>query len=147
MKEIIKITDRQKETFFDLSIYDILDKINIRCNKWVEGVFINIYVPEEIETSNLKSDLDYLFSEAIWLISLAESFNYKLTSKQFVEDLYNEYMEDFKNLINNSDYNKLENRLYTEEEKEANRVRSNDLAMNILKNLDFILKKKKRLIE
>lgn len=135
MKPLYTLTDKDRETYFDLLIYDILDKIDTRCKKWVEGVFINIVVPEEIETDNLKSDLDYLFSEAIWLISLAENFNYNLDSKQFVEGLYLEYTaekEGFKNLISNSDYNKKEHRLYTEEEKKLNRE------MEILNNLDLI---------
>ena len=141
MKPLYTLTDKNKETYFDLLIYDILDKIDIRCKKWVEGVFINIVVPEEIETDNLKSDLDYLFSEAIWLISLAENFNYSLDSKQFVESLYSEYTaekEGFKNLISNSDYNKKEHRLYTEEEKKLNREKVNKIAMEILNNLDLI---------
>ena len=141
MKPLYTLTDKNKETYFDLLIYDILDKIDIRCKKWVEGVFINIVVPEEIETDNLKSDLDYLFSEAIWLISLAENFNYDLDSKQFVESLYSEYTaekEGFKNLISNSDYNKKEHRLYTEEEKKLNREKVNKIAMEILNNLDLI---------
>ena len=141
MKPLYTLTDKNKETYFDLLIYDILDKIDIRCKKWVEGVFINIVVPEEIETDNLKSDLDYLFSEAIWLISLAENFNYNLDSKQFVESLYSEYTaekEGFKNLISNSDYNKKEHRLYTEEEKKLNREKANKIAMEILNNLDLI---------
>ena len=141
MKPLYTLTDKNKETYFDLIIYDILDKIDIRCKKWVEGVFINIVVPEEIETDNLKSDLDYLFSEAIWLISLAENFNYSLDSKQFVESLYSEYTaekEGFKNLISNSDYNKKEHRLYTEEEKKLNREKVNKIAMEILNNLDLI---------
>lgn len=140
MKPLYELTDKNKETYFDLLIYDILDKIDIRCKKWIEGVFINIVVPEEIETNNLKSDLDYLFSEAIWLISLAENFNYKLDSKQFVESLYSEYTaekEGFKNLISNLDYNKKEHRLYTEEEKKINREKVNKVAMEILSKLNL----------
>ena len=132
MKPLYTLTDKNKETYFDLLIYDILDKIDIRCKKWVEGVFINIVVPEEIETDNL-------FSEAIWLISLAENFNYNLDSKQFADSLYSEYTaekEGFKNLINNSEYNKKEHRLYTEEEKKVNREKANKIAMEILNNLD-----------
>ena len=139
MKSLIKITDNNKETFFNLQIYDILDKIEKRCEKWVKGVFIKVYVSEEIETNNLCNDLDYLFSEAIWLIELAESFNYKMESKQFLEHKYKDYTsikEGYKKLMT-LNYNIKQHRLYTEEEMKVNRDKSNKIAMDILKNISF----------
>ena len=88
---------------------------------------------------NLKSDLDYLFSEAIWLIGLAESFNYKMESKQFLEHKYKDYTsikEGYKKLMA-LNYNIKEHRLYTEEEMKVNRDKSNKIAMDILKNISF----------
>lgn len=71
MKPFVKISRQSKSTYFSLCIYDILDKIKDRSNKWFNEVFFEKIVPESIYTGNLLMDLDYMFSEGIWLAELA----------------------------------------------------------------------------
>jgi|GEM_PF-4995179 len=138
MEALIELTKSSKETYFNLQIYSLLDKIDKRCDKWIDGVFINVYVPEEIETRNLLMDLDYIFTEAIWLIEIAESFGYNIDSKQFLESNYNDYVnEGFKRLINPHKYSITEHRLYTEDEIKESNKRMNETTMRILKEMDF----------
>jgi hypothetical protein len=108
MKPLLTLKDHHKETYFNLQVYDLIEKIETRCSKWLNGVFMEVYVPESIETSNLCMDLDYFFTQAIWLIELAESFGYNLESKEFIERMYDDYTssdEGYKNLIDYTAYN------------------------------------------
>lgn len=140
MKPLYNITHQSKECKFNSFIYDILTEIDQLANKWFLEVFIEPkdYICESILSRNLIDDLDYLFSECIWLIELGEKQNFKIDSKEFVESQYNSYVTiGYKGLVSDSRYNRLENRVNTEKEIKDNSDRMNAVMKRILNEIDF----------
>jgi hypothetical protein len=136
MKPLLTLKDDAKATFFNLQVYDMLDKIEKRCAKWLHGVFVEVYVPEYIETSNLCMDLNYMFTQCIWLIEQGEQYG-EINSIDFVERMYNDYTsskDGYKKLMD-STYNITEHRLFTAEEITANQNRGREIMMELLNEL------------
>ncbi len=134
MKPLYDLNKKSKETKFDLIIFEILDSINERVSQWFESVYINTnYTTEEIETSNLLCDLDYMLTECIWLIELGESLDYKLDSKGFIETIYSDYTEKgFKSLVNDLRFDRVNDKVFTDDEIESNRIRSNEMMKKLM---------------
>lgn len=140
MKPLYEITHESKETKFDLFVYDILQEIENLSNKWFEEVFINHkeYIPTEILDYNIIQDLDYLLTEAIWLIELGESLSYKMDSKQFVESTYNSYTTDgFKTLVTDPRFDIRNNKVFSPDEITQNKKRMNETMKRIISEIDF----------
>lgn len=121
-----------------------MKKIDERTEEWIDGVFFKKIVPEEIYTRNLLMDLDYIFSEGIWIIRLAEKekMDIKDVKKSFGEKYktYTKKKDGYRMLVHNEKYNSREHRIWTDAEIKKNREQTNKIANEIL---DEILKAKK----
>lgn len=140
MKPLYKLTEKNKSTYFSLCIGDIGLKITDRCNKWFTDVFINksSYIGEDVYTDNLLLDLNYMFSQALWLIKLAkrEKFDVK-DSKSHIEHLYKIYTgrDGHRGLVTDERYNSLEHRVWTDDEILVNKKRVSEVVQKIWEEL------------
>jgi len=140
MKPLYKLTDRSKVVFLNKIVHDIMDSINDRINLWFENSYILKQVGEsdEISLSNLKDDLDYLFTKGIWFIDQNKTID-KCTI-DFFKTLYNNYTSSdvgFRLLINHKQYNLKENKLMTKAESIVYHKKINDYAIKLLNDLDI----------
>ena len=142
MKSLYKLTDKNKSTYFSLLIYDLMDKIDKRTEEWFDDVFFKKIVPEEIYTRNLLMDLDYIFSEGIWIIKLAEKekLDIKDVKKSFGEKYKTYTKNGYRMLVHNEKYNSREHRIWTDSEIKENKERMSKIANEIL---DEILQEEK----
>lgn len=136
MKPLYYLTDKNKSTYFSLLIYDITKKIQERANEWFEGVFKEKIVPEDIYTGNLLADLDYLFSEGIWLVELAEKNQLDIESaKRALTDDYKKYTKSkvgYRYLVHKHEYSARENRVLSKKELTKRDKQINKIAKGIL---------------
>lgn len=140
MKKLTNITHKNKETYFNLLISDILKKIDEEADEWFHETFIDHkdYIPKEILERNLKMNLDYLFSEAIWLIELGESLGFEIDFKCFLESKYKQYTKDeygYRLLVNDRRYDSLNHRALTKRQATLREKRINKIAKEYLQNL------------
>jgi hypothetical protein len=124
MKILYEITDSSKQNFFSLALYEINDNIEKRANEWFNKTFLEPkdYIPNELLVANLKMDINYLLSKAIWLIKLSESLGYVSDAKRFIEMTYDIYTKDengYRLLVRNRLYCGYTNKLLTESEANA----------------------------
>lgn len=155
MKSLYKLTDKNKSTYFSLRIHDIGEEITKRSTQWFNEVFFtkSIYIDEETYTNNLLLDLNYMFTQALWLIKLAkkEKLNVK-DAKHHIQNLYNYYSckngfglkkNGYRMLVNDERYNAFEHRLWTEEEIKINKEKSSAVVKKIWAELEAKEKKAK----
>ncbi len=141
MKPLYNLTDKSKETFFSLSIYDILAKIEKQADEWFVDTFLEPkeYIPNELLIRNLKDNLDYLFTEAIWLINLCAALGYEVKdSKRSVKEAYDKYTakeDGYRYLVHNRRYDVHENKLLTEEESVERQKQINKIMLDMFKEL------------
>lgn len=139
LKQIIPIVERDIETFFTLSLYEEMSSIESRLNKWVEEVFIESKIVDEcILTSNLISDLDYMFSKGVWIIEHTKTLNIVLDNERFFSDSYKTYTgspNGYRNLVTHTHYCSTEHRILTDFESEQRKQRINETALKILEDL------------
>lgn len=112
MRPLIELSDKDKETHFNLQISDLMNDIDQRFDQWLNSVLAVTNIPEEIETRNLISDLNYHFSKGIWLIQLGESLGYSIDLKDSFEHMYHRYTssdEGYKALIDPIKYYLIKN--------------------------------------
>ena len=133
--------DKNKETLFNLQVYDVINKIEKHAQEWFVESYIDVkdYIPQDILTSNLKDNLDYLFTEAIWWIELGESFGYNIDSKRFVKTLYDDYTsceDGYKNIVRDERFCRHENRVYSENEIKENNNRMNEIMCKIIADIN-----------
>ena len=136
MKPLYNINDKNKQTYFNLCVLEILDKIDERTAEWFKDVFIEPKIVDEAcLTSNLKQDIDYLLSQAIWLINLGKSLGYVIDAEQFVQSKYNTYTESptgYRMLVQDERYNRHKHKLYTEAQVIKNREKCNKIMRKLL---------------
>lgn len=136
MKPLYNIADNQKQTYFNLCVLEILDKIDERTDEWFNDVFIKPKIVDEAcLTANLKQDIDYLLSQAIWLINLGKSLGYVIDAERFVQSKYDTYTASptgYRMLVHDERYNRHKHKLYTEAQVEKNREKSNKIMRKIL---------------
>ncbi len=140
MKPLYELNNEMKETKFDSFVFDILEEIDKLTDKWFDESFINKldYIPNEVLDHNLCSNLNYLFTEAIWLIELGKSLGYSMDSEQFVQTNYDTYTTNgFKHLVNDKRYDRVNNKVFTKKEVKEREKRSNELMKKIFDDLDL----------
>jgi len=140
MKKLTTFNDKNKEAMYNIFLYSVLDKIDAKCEEWFQDTFINEkIVHDELLVDNLKTDLDYLFTEAIVIIEDAEKLGVRLDSIDALEFLYKTYTEKkdgYRFLVKNRLYHAIDNRLLTEKEAKEREDRCNKRAMEILGNIN-----------
>jgi predicted nucleic-acid-binding protein len=140
MKALYNITDKSKETAFNSFIFDVLEDIEKKANDWFRETFLEPkdYISKDVLIENLRDDLDYLFTKAIWLIEMGESKGFDMDSKQFVESAYKTYTEKengYRFLVNHRQYDAHNNALLTKRQATAREKRTNKIAMDILMSI------------
>lgn len=136
MKHLYDLCDDSKECFFSQSIYDILDEIQQRCNKWFTESFIECPEYEQFETPNTIADLNFLFTKAIWISEMATQQGYKPTALQFLETNYNDYIKHgHRYFVTDPRFNNKENRINSESEIVANKRRVDELGKQAVEEL------------
>jgi hypothetical protein len=125
MKPLYNLSDSNKKVILNGKVYDILKDIDKRTDKWFDEVFSenSPYKCEEISTRNLLDDIDYMLTEAIWLIEVIEGMGFECEPKRFVESIYNTYTESengYRFIIRNRYYNPFEHRVWTDLELKSN---------------------------
>ena len=140
MKPLYKLTEKNKETKLSLVIYSVLEEIETKANEWFKEVFIEPkdYISSDILTSNLKQDIRYLLTQAIWLVDLSKSQGYNVECERWVESLYKVFTAKptgYRYLVTDERYNKQKNKVYTPEQVKENKKRSNEIALKILAEL------------
>lgn len=136
LKPLYNFTLQNKSTYFSLLIYDIHKNIDSKCEKWFKGVFKEKIVPEDIYTNNLLMDLDYLFTEGLWVIEVANNLklDVKDSSRRLIES-YKKYTakeDGYKDLISSNYYNKHKHRPYTKTEIKKRNVELNRIAKEVM---------------
>jgi hypothetical protein len=121
MKALYELNKIDKQNNFHLFVYRLTDEIRDKANKWFEEALKgDIKYPEEVLIDNLRADLDYIFSEAIWIIELGESQGFNMDEpKKHLKFYYERYTREehgYRFLVNNPYYDAYENKLLTEEE-------------------------------
>lgn len=129
--------NKNKETLFNLRVYDVIDNIDKKIQEWFNETYIDVkpYIPNDVLVGNLLDNLDYMFTEAIWWIELGESLGYNMDSKRFVESMYNTYTSNpdgYKDLVRDERFCKRENRLYSDEEIKKNNEEMKKLSLEIV---------------
>ena len=140
MKALYEINHKHKETTFNLLVHDVIDEIENKANTWFVETFLEPkdYIPKELLIDSLCSDLDYLFSKAIWLVELGESQGFDLNFKQFLESKYKTYTEKengYRFLVSHRQYDAHNNILLTKRQATAREKRMNKIAMDILMSI------------
>jgi hypothetical protein len=145
MKPLYNLSNSHKENILNGMVYDILKQIDKRTDKWFDEVFSenSPYKCEEISTRNLLDDIDYMLTEAIWLIEMIENLGFECTPKRFVESIYNTYTEKedgYRFIIRNRYYNPFEHRVWSDDElkerdEELSRI-SKEVINEILNEID-----------
>ena len=121
MKPLYELNKTNKQTYFNLLVYRLMDQIKEKANKWFEEALKgDIKYPEEVLIDNLRADLDYIFSEAIWIIELGESQGFDMnTVKGFLQSYYEIYTDSehgYRFLVENRLYDANKNILLSEDE-------------------------------
>lgn len=147
MKPLYKLSSQNKSTYFSLCIGKIGQEITKRCDEWFTQVFLEKSIPvtEDILTDNLLLDLNYLFSEAIWLIKLAKKENLDVKdSNRHLQFLYDRYSgkdklgpNGYRRLVSDKRYNSREHRLWTETEIKNNEKRNNAIMKKLWNEIEL----------
>lgn len=141
LKPLYNLSKQNKATYFSLLISDIHKKIDKVCENWFQEVFIEKkdYVGEDIYTSNLRMDLDYLFSEAIWMIGVAKMLKLDIrdvsSHTTWLYEIYTAKKDGHRDLVLNEAYDKKNHKVFTEEEVAIRKKKSNEIGMAIFKEI------------
>lgn len=148
MEGLYPITDRDKATAMELIIYEILDDIEKRANKWFVDAFIERYLNkryvnkklrfDNLLVDNLISDLEYQFSMAFWWIEVAENMNLNIESKRFVIRKYERFKQNeygYRFLVSDERYDANTNSFLTEEEIAERKEKVNAELIKILSEM------------
>ena len=139
LKPLAEFNDRNKETVLSLTISNVTKEIDKKFIQWVEDVFKEKMVHEEIYTRNLLSSVDYLFTEAIWLLELAESLGFDMKdNRRHLEYKYETYTEDelgYRKLHYLPYYDARNHKYLTEEETKERQKKSNETMSKVIQGM------------
>lgn len=121
MEYLYKLTNDNKQIIHSLMVSKSMNEITNRSNQWFIETFVNpvSYIPNEITTRNLLIDLDYIFSESLYLIELMESKGFVCEIKEYFEEMYNKYISSeigYRFLVTDNRYDSNNNIMLTDEE-------------------------------
>lgn len=142
MKPLYHLTDNMKGTSFNLFLNHVYKKISKEANKWFIETYIEPkdYINNEVLVLNLRDNLNYLFTEVIWLLEIGESLGYNMEFKRFIEEdykLYTESPDGYKFLVHDERFDRTNNRVYTEEEIKTNKEQCNAILKEIISKKDL----------
>lgn len=139
LKPLAEFNDRNKETVLSLMISKPLKEIEKLFTQWVEDVFKEGIVHEDVYTSNLISSVDYLFTEAIWLLELAEGLGYDMKdNRRHLEYQYEKYTESdlgYRYLHYIPHYDARNHKYLNEEETKERQRKSNETMNKIIQEM------------
>lgn len=121
MKPLCNLENTNKEAIFHLFVHQTMERINKEVEKWFANSFCGSeYIGHHVLVANLTDNLNYLFTEGIWLVELGESQGLDMTNvKKRLEAMYDRYTKNengHRYLVSDTRYDKVNNRLFTEEE-------------------------------
>lgn len=143
LKPLAKLTAKNKVVMFSLFIYGVRDKIKKRCEEFVKEYFDENSIlqgeAKEIYVANLVMDLNYMFTQALWLIKISKRLKIvDASAKKYIcEDIIDYQEQGWKAIVcrHVPKYNKNENRLYSDKEFNAIREKGNKIAGKMLKEI------------
>jgi hypothetical protein len=141
MKPLYELNKIDKQNYFNLLVYGLMDKIREKANKWFDKTFINKkpYFNDELLINHLRADLDYIFSEAIWIIELGESQGFDMnTVKRFLQSDYDRYTQDehgYRFLVENRLYDAYKNILLSDGEANEREKKMGDEISTLIQDM------------
>lgn len=137
MKPLYKISESSKQVNFNLILSGLMNDMGERANEWFKLMYLDTdycMFGSPILTSNLRDDLAYMFTTAIWWIDVAKAVNITIDNATDIEYMYNQFVDNadgHKYMVNERRYNIHENRLYTNKELKENDNKLLDLLNSI----------------
>lgn len=140
MKPLYTLNDTNKETLFNLQVYDVINKIEEKANEWFEETYINKkdYIPSEILLRNFLDNINYMISEGIWWIELGESMGFNMDSKRFLQTMYDHYTgshHGYRFLVRDPRYDPHNNKVLTQDEMDQRDRNSSEIMNGIIEEM------------
>ncbi len=142
MKPLTEFNHRNQETKLSLMLHEIHDNIHKEVKEWFNNVFDGKSIKnDKILERNLKMNLDYLFSEAIWFIEFCEKNGYNVEDNkrdlQFWYDVYTSSPTGYKQLLLDTPkyYDIRLNRMISERTYQKRKAKQNAYMREILNEI------------